>query len=321
MPDIHPVTKDLIDNQVKGELEGRSDSSDAASDSAAHVEVPTWRLITLIKWLFGLIFGSGVVTSLAGVLSSEDRALPNELVVNIAALVAGMVVAALVALALLWIVSWRTRKKGACRLGFEEKTHPLLYVTNLSMVVICVTIPSAFACAGAYLYARHVIQIAQQVFGEVLSYGRLDALVERAPELITPLGFIVAVLILAALFFATRGVRDAVGSVLEELYRPLGADFMPTFVCLMLVLLLFALFHVVGFGLLTMSSAAFFQIEGGQYVVAVLLALSATFLLFAGFRPSEVSFSCRQINKLRSSLHALFGRLCKKPRESESGNR
>lgn len=321
MPDIHPVTKDLVDNQVKGEPEGRSDSSDAASGSAAHVEVPTWRLITLIKWLFGLIFGSGVVTSLAGVLSSEDRALPNELVVNIAALVAGMVVAALVALALLWIVSWRTRKKGACRLGFEEKAHPVLYATNLLMVVICATIPSVFASAGAYPYARHIIKIAQEAFGEVLSCGRFDVLVERAPELIPPLGFIVVVLILAALVFATRRVRDAVGNVLEELYRPLDADLMPSFVCLMLVLLLFALFQVVGFGLLTMSSVTFFQIEGGWCVIVVLLVLSVVLLLFAGFRPDETSFSCRQIGKIRSSLHALIGRLRKKPRESASGNR
>ena len=321
MSDTHLETKGLDDNQLERELEERSDSFDAASGSAAHVEVPTWRLITLIKWLFGLIFGSGVVTSLVGILSSENRALPNELVVNIASLVAGMAVAALVALALLWIVLWRTRKRGACRLGFEEKTHPVLYVANLSIVVICVTIPSAFVSARVYLYARHVIQIAQQVFDEVLSCGRLGALVERAPELIPPLGFIVAVLIMAALVFATRRVRGAVGNVLEELYRPLDADLMPSFVCLMLVLLLFALFQVVGFGLLTMSSVAFFQIEGGWCVIVVLSVLSAVPLLCAGFRPDEASFSCRQIGKIRSSLHALIGRLCKKPRESVSGNR
>lgn len=82
-----------------------------------------------------------------------------------------------------------------------------------------------------------------------------------------------------------------------------------------------ASFSVAVFGLLTMSSAAFFQIEGGWCVIVALSALSVALLLFAGFRPSEVSFSCRQINKLRSSLHALFGRLRKKPRESASGNR
>lgn len=98
MSDTHLERKGLDDNQLEGELGERSDSSDAMSSSAARVEVPMWRLITLIKWLFDLIFGSGVVTSLVGALSSEDRALPNELVINIASLVASMVVAALVAL-------------------------------------------------------------------------------------------------------------------------------------------------------------------------------------------------------------------------------
>lgn len=321
MPDIHPVTKDLVDNQVKGELEGRSDSSDAASGSAAHVEVPTWRLITLIKWLFGLIFGSGVVTSLAGVLSSEDRALPNELVVNIAALVVGMVVAALVALALFIPVSCRVKKRGRCRLGFEGNSHPMLYVVNLLMVAACVMTPSGFASAVVYLYARRVVQMAQRVFGEALSCGRLDALAERAPELIVPLGIAVAVLISATLIFATRAVRHAVGNVLEELYRSRGAELIPSFVCLILAMLLLTPFLLATFASLTVSSAVILQVHGGWCVALVLSVLSVTLLLFAGFRPDEASFSCRQIGKIRSSLHALIGRPCKKPRESASGNR
>ena len=303
------------------EPEERSESSDVMSDSLAHVEVPTWRLITLIQWLFGLILGSGVVTSLAGVLSSENRALPNELAVNIASLVAGMVVAALVALLLLVLVSWRANKKGPLRLGFEGKGHQVLYTANLLMVVMCVTIPPGFASAGVYLYARHIIQIAQQVFDEVCSTGQLGVLVERLPELITPLGITVAALLLATLLLATRTARDAVGNVLEELYRPLDANLIPSFVCLMPALLLVTSFSVTVFGSLTMSSAAFSQIEGGWCVIVALSVLSVALLLFAGFRPSEVSFSCRQIDKLRSSLHAPFGRLRKKPRESAFGNR
>lgn len=254
-------------------------------------------------------------------LATQHLVLPNELVVGIVSLIAGMVVAALVVLVLFMVVSWRVNKKGPLRLGFEGKGHQALYAANLLIVVMCVTIPSGFASASVYLYARYIIQIAQKVFDEVCSTGQLGALVECVPELITPLGITLVVLIFATLLLATRAARDAVGNVLEELYRPLDANLIPSLVCLMPALLLVASFSVAVFGSLTMSSAAFFQIEGGQYVVAVLLALSATFLLFAGFRPSEVSFSCRQINKLRSSLHALFGRLCKKPRESESGNR
>lgn len=254
-------------------------------------------------------------------LATQHLVLPNELVVSIVSLIAGMVVAALVVLVLFMVVSWRVNKKGPLRLGFEGKGHQALYAANLLIVVMCVTIPSGFASAGVYLYARYIIQIAQKVFDEVCSTGQLGALVECVPELITPLGITLVVLILAALLLATRRVRDAVGNVLEELYRPLDASPMPSFVCLMLAMLLIASFSVAVFGSLTMSSAAFFQIEGGWCVIVALSALSVALLLFAGFRPSEVSFSCRQINKLRSSLHALFGRLRKKPRESASGNR
>ena len=141
----------------------------------------------------------------------------------------------------------------------------MLYVANLSIAAICVTIPSAFASARVYLYASHVIQIAQQVFGEVLSRGRLDALVERASWL-----YSLRIDIGGLRFFATHTMRDAVGNVLEELYRPLDANLIPSFVCLMPALLLVASFSVAVFGSLTMSSAAFFQIEGGWCVIVAL---------------------------------------------------
>lgn len=116
-------------------------------------------------------------------------------------------------------------------------------------------------------------------------------------------------------------MRHAVGNVLEELYRSRGAELIPSFACLILAMLLLTPVLLATFASFTVSSAVILQVHGGWCVALVLLVLSVALLLFAGFRPDEASFSCRQIGKIRSSLHALIGRLRKKPRESAAGNR
>ena len=315
MPDAH--SKTLVNDLAERNQKAQND------DLEKRVEIPSWRLITLVKGLLGLNFGSGVITSVAvDALLPGGSFLPRVLFIDIIPLIGGMIVAALVAIALLARVARRKRKSdGCCQLGFEEKNHPWCYTVNLLMVAICALIPSGSASAWTYLSVRGIVQTIQQALDEASPSERLDVLIGCAPELTALFMGALIVLLLTGLLFAIRPVRNAVNNAFEELYRPRDAGLMLSLACLMLALLLFLPVLLVSFSSLTMSSAAFFQIEGGWCVIVVLSALSVALLLFAGFRPSEVSFSCRQIDKLRSSLHVLFGRLRKKPRESASGNR
>lgn len=300
MPDAH--SKTLVDDLPERDYKAQNDGL------AIRAEAPTWRLIAPVKWLVGLIFGSGVIASVVGALLPGGSSVPSALLVDIIPLIGGMIVAMLVAIALLALVAERKRKSGECRrLGFEEN-HPVRYAVNLLMVSVCVLIPSGFASAWTYLSIRGIVQPVQQAMDEVSPSERLGVLIGSAPELTVLYTGAFVVSLIAGFLFAIRPVRNAVNNAFEELYRPRDAGLVLSLACLMLALLLLLPVLLVSFSSLTVSSAAFFQLDGGWCVVVVLLALSVVLLLFAGFRPDEAHSPRRRTGKVQGFGCALHGR-------------